>query len=132
MRTDRKKPAHRQIDAAISHFYSGDIECAITLAAAAEGMLPATDEPHLFAQLEDCLPEKRKDPGFLNFNLAAWRLTHSSAPELVEIVEIDEYEAVLLIARSITKFIAVYHQSTRNFQCFLAWAHRAGHLPAFK
>jgi hypothetical protein len=35
----------RQIHAAIGHLQHGDFECAMTLAAAGEGMLPSTDEP---------------------------------------------------------------------------------------
>jgi hypothetical protein len=36
----------RQIHAAIEHVHREDYECAITLAGAAEGILPDTDEPH--------------------------------------------------------------------------------------
>jgi hypothetical protein len=36
----------RQIHAAIEHLHRGDFECAITLAAAGEGMLPPTEEPY--------------------------------------------------------------------------------------
>lgn len=37
----------RQIHAAIDHFHRGDFECAATLAAAACGMLPVTDDDAL-------------------------------------------------------------------------------------
>jgi hypothetical protein len=36
----------RQIHAAIKHLDRGDFECAITLAAAGEEMLPPKDKPH--------------------------------------------------------------------------------------
>ena len=36
----------RQIHCAIEHLHRGDFESAITLACAAEGILPDTDEPH--------------------------------------------------------------------------------------
>ena len=39
----------------------GDFECAITLAAAAEGILPPTDKPHMFEKvraLEKSLPDE--------------------------------------------------------------------------
>jgi hypothetical protein len=36
----------RQIHCAIEHLHQGDFECAITLAGAAEGILPDTDEAH--------------------------------------------------------------------------------------
>jgi hypothetical protein len=35
----------RQIHAAMGHLQRGDSECAMTLAAAGDGMLPSTDEP---------------------------------------------------------------------------------------
>jgi len=35
----------RQIHAAVEHLQRGDFECAMTLAASGEGMLPSTDEP---------------------------------------------------------------------------------------
>lgn len=37
----------RQIHCAIEHLERGDFECAITLAAAAEGMLPEPEKPYL-------------------------------------------------------------------------------------
>jgi hypothetical protein len=37
----------RQIHAAMGHLQRGDSECAMTLAAAGDGMLPSTDEPEL-------------------------------------------------------------------------------------
>jgi hypothetical protein len=38
--TTRQLAALYQITAAIKHFYDGDLECAVTLASAAEGVLP--------------------------------------------------------------------------------------------
>ena len=46
--TTRKLAAQRQIGAALVHLHKGDLECAISLAAAAEGTLPPTEEPHIF------------------------------------------------------------------------------------
>jgi hypothetical protein len=49
----------RQIHAAIDLFHKGEIECAITLSAAGEGMLPPTDKPHFFQktkELEKSIP----------------------------------------------------------------------------
>jgi hypothetical protein len=43
--------------------------------------------------------------------------------------EISEFEAVIVIARAITKFVAVYHQSCEPFEAFLKWGHANGHLP---
>ena len=40
IKTTRKLGAQRQIDAAIAHLHEAELECAVTLAAAAEGLLP--------------------------------------------------------------------------------------------
>ena len=44
----RKVAAQRQIDAAIVHLRRFELECAITLAAAAETMLPDTTSDYVF------------------------------------------------------------------------------------
>ena len=46
----------RQIHAAIDHLPRGDFECAITLAAAGEGMLPAIDNPDSFLKTMALIP----------------------------------------------------------------------------
>src|SRR6516165_1110699 len=43
--TSRKLAAQRQIDGAIAHLCESELECAITLAGAAEEVLPDTNEP---------------------------------------------------------------------------------------
>jgi hypothetical protein len=52
MDTSKKDSAQRQIACAITLFRQGKLDCAITLAAAAENMLPKTDEPHLHQALK--------------------------------------------------------------------------------
>lgn len=52
IKTSKQEAALKQIRAAISHFRSEEFECAMTLAAAAEGLLPATDKPHIFQILK--------------------------------------------------------------------------------
>jgi hypothetical protein len=47
----RKAAAQRQIDAAIAHLKKFELECAITLAAAAEAMLPDTTTDYVFNYL---------------------------------------------------------------------------------
>jgi hypothetical protein len=51
--TTTKLASMRQIHAAIEHHGKQNWECAITLAAAAEGMLPATDEPHFHKKVKE-------------------------------------------------------------------------------
>jgi hypothetical protein len=45
----RKLAAQRQINAAIAHLENAELECAITLAGAAEEILPDNYEPYAFA-----------------------------------------------------------------------------------
>ena len=121
METSKKTSSQRQLEAGIFHFRKGDLDCAITLSAAAECILPETRDPHLFQALKEHPAYKEMD-----YNLVINWLKHSGGPDKVVI---SEFEATLIIARAITKFVAVYHQSTDEFEDFLRWAHEAGHLP---
>lgn len=123
METSKKESAQRQIEVAIRLFNEGKLDCAITLAAAAEGMLPQTDNPHIFRSLMERASELRLD---LQLNLVINWLKHGGPAETATI---EEFEAVLVIARGITKFNAVYHQTCNPFQDFLQWARDGGHLP---
>src|ERR1700730_2451159 len=108
--TTKQLAAIRQITAAIEHLRKQEYECAITLAAAAEGLLPPTDEPHIFSAFKKYMsPEEFKE---LNLNLAVNWLKHYN-PEDLDPVIIPEAVAVWVILRAITKFIAVYHLSTK-------------------
>ena len=51
--TTKRLAAQRQIDAAIAHFFKKELECAITLAAAAESLLPDTEQPHIYRYLRE-------------------------------------------------------------------------------
>ena len=118
LETSKKDSSQRQIQAAIAQYEVGALDCAITLAAAAEGILPATDDPHLFQILRDH-PE-------LEPNLVINWLKHANGPQTATITK---GEAALTIARAISKFVAVYHQSTNGFQGFLRAEYEAGNLP---
>jgi hypothetical protein len=58
----KETSAQRQINAAIEHFHKGDFESAITLAAAAQGLIAEGRSPSLFRELV----ARAKD---LDFNL---------------------------------------------------------------
>lgn len=121
METSKKVSAKSQIEAGINHFYNGELDCAITLSAAAEGMLPDTDDPHIFKSLREHPSNKE-----LDCNLVINWLKHSLEPETATI---SEFEAAIVIARAITKFVAVYHESCGPFEEFLRWGYEAEHLP---
>ena len=96
-----------------------EYECAITLAAAAEGLLPPTDEPHLFSDMKEFIPPDEFK--YLDFNMVVNWLKHYK-PEDPDPFSILESEAVMLLQRAITKFIAVYRQSTQPMEAFLEWS----------
>jgi hypothetical protein len=49
--TTKRLATQRQIDAAVSHLHKLELESAITLATAAEGLLPDTENRQIFAYL---------------------------------------------------------------------------------
>jgi hypothetical protein len=117
IQTTKQLAAARQIAAAIEHLRKQEFECAITLAAAAENILPPTDKPHIFSLLKKSLsPEEFKE-----LNLAVNWLKHYK-PEDLDPVIIPEAVAVWVILREITKFIAVYHHSAEWMEAFLEWS----------
>lgn len=106
----------RQINAAIEHLHGGDFECAITLAGAAEGMLPDTDDPH-FRQKVKALsvsPEIQAEGGATGPNDYINWLKHGSLKRggpRVESATISQLEVIATIWRAITKFEATYGAS---------------------
>jgi hypothetical protein len=118
--TSKQLASLRQTKAAIVHLHNNQLECAITLAAAAEGCLPETTVEHLFRLLRRLAPDD-------DFNLFINWLKHPSGPKNATI---SEFEATLIIARAIQKFVAVYKASCPEFQAFSDWAVSQGHLPS--
>lgn len=94
----------RQIHAAIEHLQRGDFECAMTLAAAGEGILPPTDEPHF-----------RELAGKTEVNEIVDWLRHGPKKDKEnrrwgrgQTVAIEESDVVFVIYRAIAKFDAVF------------------------
>ena len=60
----------RQIHCAIEHLHRGDYECAITLAGAAEGILPDTWKPHFLQKVKalSISPEIQAEGGAIGEN----------------------------------------------------------------
>ncbi len=110
-----------QIQAAIVLFKKGEYECAVTLAAAAEGLLPPTNDPHLFQVLKDS-PEAKK----IDFNRLINWLKHPTGPE-IEIFA--EFEVAIIIVRAISKFLVTYKTVSPAMKDFIKWTFEKGHLP---
>ena len=59
--TTKRLAAQRQIDAAVSHLLKSELECAITLADGAEGLLPETESRQISGYLREHSLSKRID-----------------------------------------------------------------------
>lgn len=102
--------AQRQIHAAIDHLRKSDYLSAVTLAGAAEGVLPHTDKPHLLPKLKALTDA---DPNAIR-NWAKHG-GHAGA-------EISERDAILETARAVSKYGAVYGGQTAKMIEFVEWA----------
>jgi len=119
--TNIRLAAMRQIHAAIEHQQRQDYECAITLAAAAEGMLPATDEPHFHQKVKDfavALPHAVEGAQKPN-DFITWLKHGTYNGKQCETATIDYSESLVIIWRAITKFFAVYDDVSPQMQ---SWA----------
>lgn len=112
--TNVRLASMRQIHAAIEHHVRQDWECAITLAAAAEGILPDTNEPHFRQKAQDLaksLPETlegSKEPN----DIQNWLKHGKYKGKKCETATIGQIEAPVAIWRAITKFWAIYNDAS--------------------
>jgi hypothetical protein len=102
----------RQINAAIEHLQRGDFECAITLAAAAEGILPQTDDAHFHQKIKALEASLQGiDEGATGANDYINWLKHGTLKQdgpRIENARITELAVTGVISRAISKFEAVY------------------------
>ena len=112
----------RQIHCAIEHLDRGDYECAITLAGAAEGMLPNTEDPTFRHKVKDMANAMPKDEVVPEGKKAAWEpndiinwLKHGSINgkngkpgERYENLTIPDSEWMGVVYRAIDKFGKFY------------------------
>jgi hypothetical protein len=124
IRTTKQISAMRQICAAIKHLHAKDYECAITLAAAAEGQtseekIPEGARTHLFRVLRKQLESEDVN------KLITW-LKHPTGEDGAEITQ---FEVGLTIGRAIQKFVAAYQSSHGDFEDFSQWGVQLKHFP---
>jgi hypothetical protein len=99
----------RQIHAAIDHLHRGDFECAMTLATAGEGMLPAIENPDLFLKTMARIPMPASSAEARVSEIVDW-LAHGISGDgtRIELVQISEREMIVTIFRAISRFEPVY------------------------
>lgn len=116
----------RQIHCAIDHLHRGDYECAITLAGAAEGMLPDTWKPHFRQKVKafSKLPEIQEAGGATGQNDFINWLKHGSVARggpRVESATISSEESLVVVYRAVTKYSAVYDDFSPQMLSYLSW-----------
>jgi len=119
--TTKRLAAQRQIDAAVSHLLKSELECAITLANGAEGLLPETESRQIFAYLREHPLSKEVD-----FDKTIGWLKHRTQPNAATIFE---FEAAVVVARVMSKFAAAYTEVPSEWYEFLSWGVVKGHWP---
>ena len=122
--TTKKLAAKRQIDAAIAHFEKSELECAITLAGAAEEALPDPCEGHPFPVLREYPTFKRIG---WDWNEARNWLKHDKGPDARTIYQ---GEAALMIYRAISKYSVTHKEIPNWWRQFLAWGAARDYFPA--
>jgi hypothetical protein len=125
--TDVRFASMRQMHAAIEHLHRGEFECAITLAGAAEGMLPDTDRPHFRQKVKElsARPEIKAAEGATGPNDYINWLKHGTLVKggpRFETATITELEMIAVVWRAITKFHATYDYQTSQMVSFAKWA----------
>jgi hypothetical protein len=118
--TTKQLAAQRQIDSAVSHLHKSELESAITLATAAESLLPETESRQIFAYLREHPLSKQVDID----KTINW-LKRNARPDAATIFE---FEAAVVIARAMSKFAAAYTEAPSEWYEFLSWGGRQGAL----
>jgi hypothetical protein len=116
----------RQIHRAIDHLHNGEYECAITLAGAAEGMLPETWKPHFREKVKvlSKSPEIREAGGATGENDYINWLKHGSLKRggpRFETATIPAEENLAVVYRAISKYRAVYDDLSPQMFSYLNW-----------
>ncbi len=124
--THTRLASMRQIHCAIEHLHRGDFECAITLAGAAEGILPETDDAH-FRQKVKALsksPEIKAAGGATGPNDYINWLKHGRLKKdgpRIENATIPAEESVAVIWRAITKYNVIHNDMSPQMLSFQKW-----------
>lgn len=116
--TNVRYASMRQIHVAIECYQQQHWECAITLAAAGEGMLPDTDHPHFRQKVKEFAAGLPEVEGFSNDpnEVINWLKHGSYKKERREMLPIENSEPPVVIWRAITKFYATFNEVSPQMQ----------------
>jgi hypothetical protein len=129
-----KATSARNIHLAIELLHRAQLEAALVLASAGEGILPKPDKLYLFKKQSDAVAKMSGGPGIaLDINAVVNWIKHGSVDVKQEdgkvervcadtvIVSDFEFEAINFIGRAISKFVAVYDERTQPMKDFGEW-----------
>jgi hypothetical protein len=119
--TTKRLAAQRQIGAALGHLHRSELEAAMALATAAQGLLPDAEGRRVSAYLEAHRLSKQVDVD----KTVDW-LKRCAPPD---VATISEFEAAVVIARAMSKFAAAYTDAPAEWYDFLSWGVAKGHWP---
>jgi hypothetical protein len=114
-----QEAATEQIHSAIEHFENQQLACAITLAAAGEGMLPATDKPHFHQKVKALGKALEGTGGATDPNdMITWLKHGTFRGKKCDSATIERLEVMVVIYRAITKFVAIYEKPSQEMEKF--------------
>jgi hypothetical protein len=119
--TTKRLAAQREIDAALGHLHKSELEAAIALATAAEGLMPDAEGRRVSAYLQERPLSKQVDID----KTVDW-LRRNVPPDDATI---SEFEAAVVIAGAMSKFAAAYTDAPTEWYDFLSWGVARGHWP---
>ena len=117
----KRLAAQHQISAAVEHLHKAELDCAITLATAAERLLPDVESRQILAYLRDHPLSKQVEID----KTIEW--LNRSAPS--DAATIFEFEAAVVIARAMRRFAAAYTDVPSEWYDFLSWGVVRRHWP---
>jgi hypothetical protein len=120
--TTKRLTAQRLIDAALGHLHKSELEAAIALATAAEGLLPEAERRR---RVSAYLHEHKLSTQVDIDKTIDW-LKRNAPPDAATIFE---FEAAVVIARVMSKFAAAYTDAPAEWYDFLSWGVAQGHWP---
>jgi hypothetical protein len=124
-KTSIQTASRRQIGAAIEHVRKSELEPAITLGLAAEGMLPVTEKEHLFPKVKElgaALAAKEEEGAVGPNDVGIWLKHGTYAGKPCETASITELEALVAVQRAISKYAACYGSISKEMADFTQWA----------
>ena len=127
--------AQQQLEGAIANLFLGNWACAVTLSGAAENVMPKPDkENDLFCVAQKVSSEKHnmksKDMIAMFNEKRDWLKHHQTGtPQYKAAQDFSQEDAVIMILRAYTRFLAITNSDTEHIVVFEEWFRK--HYPDY-